>query len=63
METYPGRCSSKAYAYAMALNDWELSGGSVRIHGADVQSKVFDALKIGTEEAQEKFGFLLDALQ
>jgi aspartyl-tRNA synthetase len=47
----------------MALNDWELSGGSVRIHGADVQSKVFDVLKIGTEEAQEKFGFLLDALQ
>ena len=38
-------------------------GGSVRIHRAEVQSKVFSALKIGPEEAQLKFGFLLDALQ
>jgi len=61
LQTDPGRCLAKAYD--MVLNGWEIGGGSVRIHREAVQSKVFRALKIGPEEAQAKFGFLLDALQ
>jgi len=61
MQSDPGRVL--AQAYDIAMNGWELGGGSVRIHRAEVQAKQFAVLGIGPEEQRAKFGFLLDALQ
>ena len=61
LESTPG--AARAIAHDMVLNGWEIGGGSVRIHREEVQSKVFSALKISPEEAEAKFGFLLQALQ
>ena len=60
LTTDPGKVLAKAYD--VALNGWEIGGGSVRIHRAEVQSQVFAALGISPEDARAKFGFLLDAL-
>jgi len=61
LDTDPG--AARARAHDMVLNGWEIGGGSIRIHRQEVQSKVFRALAIDVEEAEAKFGFLLQALQ
>lgn len=61
IETDRGKVISKAYD--ITLNGWELASGSIRIHDADTQRKVFRALGISDEEAEEKFSFLLDAFK
>ena len=55
--------SVRSQAYDLVLNGWELGSGSVRIHRRDIQSKIFDALGISTEEAESRFGFLLNAFR
>ncbi|MGC5328001.1 aspartate--tRNA ligase [Brevibacillus sp. SYSU BS000544] len=60
-DTNPG--AMRAQAYDMVLNGYELGGGSMRIYKRDVQEKMFKALGFSKEEAQEKFGFLLDAFE
>ncbi len=61
MDTDPSRVRAKAYD--IIINGWEVGGGSVRIHRGDVQKKVFDIIGLTQEEANEKFGFLLEAFR
>ncbi len=61
LETDPG--AVRARAYDCVLNGTELGGGSIRIHTTEMQTKMFETLGIGAEEAEEKFGFLLEAFK
>src|SRR5512133_354081 len=60
LDTDPSQC--RAGAYDLVLNGFEVGGGSIRIHDAETQNRMFRAIGIGAEEARQKFGFLLDAL-
>jgi len=61
MESDPGRV--RARAYDLVLNGTEIAGGSIRIHNTELQSKMFRSLGISEEEADQKFGFLLNAFK
>ncbi|MCS7303813.1 MAG: aspartate--tRNA ligase [Thermoguttaceae bacterium] len=61
LSTDPGRC--RAQAYDLVINGYEAGGGTIRIHDQELQKQVFQILGIGPEQAQERFGFLLEALQ
>ena len=61
LDTDPGKV--KARAYDLILNGYEIAGGSIRIHNSDLQSKMFKALGISKEEAEKKFGFLMNAFK
>jgi aspartyl-tRNA synthetase len=61
LDTDPGKC--RAQAYDLVINGSEAGGGTIRIHDQQIQSKVFELLGISPEQAKERFGFLLDALQ
>jgi aspartyl-tRNA synthetase len=68
LEAAPGQLESdpgqvRARAYDLVLNGWELGSGSVRIHRRELQQRVFESLGIAAEEAQEKFGFFLEAFE
>jgi aspartyl-tRNA synthetase len=61
LESDPGKVHAKAYD--LVINGYEVGGGSIRIHSPEVQSRVFSVLGMSPEDAQQRFGFLLDALK
>ena len=61
LDTDPGKARAKAYD--LIINGYEAGGGTIRIHDSETQSKVFGLLGMGEQDAKERFGFLLDALQ
>ena len=61
LDENPG--SVRSYGYDIVMNGYELGGGSIRIHDAKLQSKIFDLLGVKKQEAEEKFGFLMNAFK